>query len=557
VQWVNRIILGDTLSVLKQMPSDFVDTIITSPPYYGLRFYGEETKVIWGGDKNCKHEWGPEIPREYHKAGETNPGKEGYTKNAGAWGQSSGQFCQKCGAWLGQLGLEPSLDLFIDHLLEITKELKRILKPTGVMFWNHGDCYGGNSSRASQGGRAGFGTPREGVFNIPMPGKCLALQNYRLILKMVDDQGWILRNQIIWYKSNHMPSSVKDRFTNAYEPVFMLVKNNEPVYYYNIETNLMVDRKPKELKEGEDWGWRVCLRCNGTGRIKDEICERCEGTGKIKHSFWRSLVYWFDLDAVRRPLKQVSIERLQRGVSDHHKYSETLNMGGGGGLNAPRPNIRRTKIPEEQAELYGSPRARYYRNTKLTSQNYERSMISLSKREQLEGKKWEATKGANPGDVWTIPTQPFKGSHFAVFPEKLVEQAILAGSPVQVCKKCGKARMRITKPSEDYEKHLGNWHARDRSGKGSLDGGFLTGNTKGGKRITADYQTIGWTDCDCPDDGDKYRPGIVLDPFMGSGTTALVALKLRRDFIGIEKNPEYVKIAYERIRPELEKQKLF
>jgi len=110
-----------------------------------------------------------------------------------------------------------------------------------------------------------------------------------LILKMVDDQGWILRNQIIWYKSNHMPSSVKDRFANAYEPVFMLVKSRR---------------------------------------------------------------YWFNLDAVRQPWKQVSIERLQRGVSDHHKYIGKTEMSGGGGLTTPRPNIKH-QLQEAQTGIFG------------------------------------------------------------------------------------------------------------------------------------------------------------------------------------------------------------
>ena len=170
----NQIIQGDTLKVLKTWPDDLVDTIITSPPYWGLRDYGVK----------------------------------------------------------GQIGLEPTLDEFIEKNLAITKELQRVLKPTGVMYWNHGDCYGGNNSRASQGGRAGFGTPREGTFK-RAAAKCLAMQNYRLIFKMIDHQGWILRNTIIWHEPNHMPSSVKDRFANSYEPVFMLVKKKK--YWFDLD----------------------------------------------------------------------------------------------------------------------------------------------------------------------------------------------------------------------------------------------------------------------------------------------------------------------------------
>jgi len=132
-EFVDKIICGDTLEVLRQMPSDSVDCIITSPPYWGLRDYGESTYKIWDGDPDCEHEF------------EFEGRETKLTQLENEFIAKSG-FCKKCGAWYGQLGLEPTLDMYIDHLLEITKELKRVLKPTGVMFWNHGDCYGGSNS---------------------------------------------------------------------------------------------------------------------------------------------------------------------------------------------------------------------------------------------------------------------------------------------------------------------------------------------------------------------------------------------------------------------------
>jgi PleD family two-component response regulator len=61
----------------------------------------------------------------------------------------------------------------------------------------------------------------------------MLLQNYRLIMRMIDEQEWVLRNVIIWHKPNHMPSSVRDRFANAYDSVFMMIKNTEVQFYYN------------------------------------------------------------------------------------------------------------------------------------------------------------------------------------------------------------------------------------------------------------------------------------------------------------------------------------
>jgi len=211
-EWPNKIHCGDALEILKKMPDDFVDCIITSPPYWGLRDYGQETRKIWDGDVNCEHDWNSTTYTIGNKAGNKDKSlwvagkpRNNIRESNKARTQTT-QFCRKCGAWYGQLGLEPSLDLYINHLLQITDELKRMLKKTGILFWNHGDCYG---------------------------GKCLILQNWRLIIKMIDEQDWILRNVMIWYKPNYLPCSIKDRLTNTYEPVFMLVKNKN--YYFNLD----------------------------------------------------------------------------------------------------------------------------------------------------------------------------------------------------------------------------------------------------------------------------------------------------------------------------------
>jgi len=394
-----RIILlhGNTLDILSLLPDESIDCIITSPPYWGLRDYR--------------------------------------VKN--------------------QIGLEPNLEEYFEKLLVVTAELKRILKKQGIMFWNHGDSYCGSQGHFN----AKNPKAREGKLISDWKNyskKCLYLQNYRLILKMIDEQSWILRNIIIWYKPNHMPSSVKDRFTNTYEPIFMLVKNRK---------------------------------------------------------------YWFDLDVVRLPYKEVSLERLKRGVSEQNKYFISNDPKLIQGLNRPRLNIKfnyhvrdakkkagicpqfklteteqialkygydpegiypickrswkrhaspqskdrkeglkrefipcKTKIPQEQAENFGSPRARYYRGY-------------INEKEDLLGK--------NPGDFWVIPTQPFPEAHFAIFPEKLIEPMIKVGCP---------------------------------------------------------------------------QNGIVLDPFVGSGTTCVVARNLQRYCIGIDIKKEYLEMAKKRLK---------
>jgi len=231
---LNTIIQGDTLQTLKSWPDEFVDTIITSCPYWGLRDY--QTATWEGGDEKCDHITG--------RANRTITEKsKKQTTVRGSFVNETKDVCPKCGAKRidQQIGLEPTLDEYLYKMLVITNELHRVLKKTGVMFWNHGDNYGSSIS----GGLAkekGDGLyerkmnrirsqkktdPRRNIDPSKIKAKCLVLQNYRLILKMIDEQGWILRNSIVWHKPNAMPSSVKDRFSNSYEPVFMLVKSKK------------------------------------------------------------------------------------------------------------------------------------------------------------------------------------------------------------------------------------------------------------------------------------------------------------------------------------------
>ena len=189
----NTILQGDVLEKLKELPDESVDCIITSPPYWGLRDYGESTCKVWDGDETCEHLW------------------------------LDNNFCARCRAWKGQLGLEPTLDLYLKHMLQITAELKRVLKKTGVMFWNH------DTNKIKL---------------------CDTMQNYRLIIKMLDEQGWLMpqKGPIIWSKPNHMPDSFKRGFTHSYEPIFMLVKNKK--YYFDLDA-VRVPHKESSVKRWE------------------------------------------------------------------------------------------------------------------------------------------------------------------------------------------------------------------------------------------------------------------------------------------------------------------
>jgi hypothetical protein len=154
--------------------------------------------------------------------------------------------------------------------------------------------------------------------------------------------------------------------------------------------------------------------------------------------------------------------------------------------------------------------------------------------------------GRNKRSVWEITTQPYPEAHFATFPPKLVEPCILAGSPPKCCGDCGapwervveregeKVAARQARTTRDYQPGL-----EEKTGW-QYNGAALT--PAGGKPI----HTLGWrSTCDHDDDSGT---AIVLDPFCGSGTTGLVALRHNRSFIGIELNPTYAEMARNRIR---------
>ena len=343
-----RILIGDARKRLAELPAGSVRTCITSPPYFGLRDYGTAS---WdGGDPECPHTGKPMATKANINR---NTGGGNDVKNATAL-EFFRERCKRCGAMRidSQMGLEETPDAYVQEMVELFRDVRRILTDDGTLWLNLGDSYAGNNSRASDNGRAGYGNEREGVFKRGGEGlknKDLIGIPWRVAFALQAD-GWYLRQDIIWAKPNPMPESVTDRCTKSHEYVFLLSKSAR--YYYD---NVAI-KEP-----AQDWGTRD--RTNG-------------------------------------------------------KYH---NEGSG-----------------------------------LTPQSgLEKSYETRNKR-----------------DVWTIASKPFKGAHFAVMPEALVEPCVLAGSA----------------------------------------------------------------------EGDT-----VLDPFTGSGTVAVVALRHGRNFVGTELNPEYGEIAKDRI----------
>jgi site-specific DNA-methyltransferase (cytosine-N4-specific) len=225
----NQIYNEHCLETLRRMPDEFLDCVVTSPPYYGLRSY-DAPESVWGNHNGCEHQFGQAIrvgqtsaPTKYQSA------KDGFT-------QKESSFCVSCNAWRGQLGLEPTFHLYLDHLLEIFAEVKRVLKRTGSVWVNLGDTYandgkwGGETGGKHAGGLHGkTSVGREKKFTGLRP-KSLMNIPARFAIRMTDDLGFIQRNEINWWKPACMPSSATDRFTVDFEKIFFFTKSEK--YYF-------------------------------------------------------------------------------------------------------------------------------------------------------------------------------------------------------------------------------------------------------------------------------------------------------------------------------------
>lgn len=239
----DTIIQGDCLTELKKAPSDFVDCCFTSSPYWGLRDYGLQNVKVWGGNPECEHEWQSREYALHNGRGDAQKGAKFSDQEPIPDIPLSDGTCVKCGAWKGQLGLEPHPQMFIDHIVEIFHEVQRVLKPTGCLFLNLGDTYfgGGRGQKFAEGYKQASNKDSSSYASIPpvksdgsnwLRPKQKLLIPERIAIAMQDD-GWLLRNSIVWHKINHMPESVTDRLTRSYETVFFFTKSSK--YYFNLD----------------------------------------------------------------------------------------------------------------------------------------------------------------------------------------------------------------------------------------------------------------------------------------------------------------------------------
>ncbi len=231
---LNTITAMDCLKGLKSLPEKLIDVVITSPPYYGLRNYGIEAVTIWDGDPKCEHEWREsevELDNLRYRVGYNSTVGNHKNKRIYKNYEAEGASCARCGAWRGQLGLEPTPQMYISHIVDVCMEIYRVLKNEGSFYLNIGDSY--NSHRDwSYSDIKGKKKANEGVKRNVVKGekylqpKQLLGIPFRVMIEL-QNRGFILRNIIIWQKPNSLPNPVKDRRTTTWEPVFHFVKSQK------------------------------------------------------------------------------------------------------------------------------------------------------------------------------------------------------------------------------------------------------------------------------------------------------------------------------------------
>jgi DNA modification methylase len=384
-----RLYVGDALETLQAMPAGSVDCVVTSPPYWGLRSYlpdGHDDKPL-------------------------------------------------------ELGSEPTPDAYVQNMVAVFREVRRVLADTGTLWLNLGDSYAGQAGGA-QGQTGSNATRTAGILNIRkglggavpvgLKAKDLVGVPWRVAFALQAD-GWYLRSDIVWSKLNPMPESVRDRPTKAHEYVFLLSK------------------RPS---------------------------------------------YWFDQEAVREPVAPHNLEHNARYLDAARDYK--VKLAGTGQRN----DTERAMYPTNPA-------------------------------------------GRNVRSVWEIATEPYPDAHFATFPTELARRCVVAGCPEWVCRACGAPRERIVeRQATGYNGSRYGARAVDATGGAKSGGTAASTLGSGNGKLTADYETVGWSDCGHAD----YRPGRVLDPFMGSGTVALVARRVGRHAVGIELNEQYAELAARRLQ---------
>ena len=550
------ILNGDVRRSVPMIADESVHCVVTSPPYFGLRDYG--TSVWVGGDPACKHRVRP-FGRSFAGAESSPKQQTNNGSHAGATGT-----CVLCGAARSttEIGQEASLAKHIDVLVDVFREIRRVLRPDGVVWLNYGDAYAASPRGNRQPGGGALTNSNNGsdvedsrwraARNRPNPGgwrrdgfkpKDLMLAGSRLAVALqqphlecsgcrhvaherawgrfpngrricprcnksrgaqIETPGWWVRSEIAWCKGNPMPESVLDRPTCAHEKVFLLAKSRR--YFYDADAVRTPPKYPgddRRARAKADHKTAPTALRNGIRPPADHPADPTPAPVRADGSGHSRPSSWATSPYYREQDPRYP-KREVRGRSTYGRQT----LGG----NLPESERRRGRDKQR---------------------GHGRRHAGFNDRWDGMGKSQQRQMGANLRNVWNISTKPFPGAHFATFPAQLAELCVLAGTSAKgACANCGAPWRRVARREgarQPLRTAAAGWHVPAEV----IEQALLA-------------RTVDWVPtCGCA--SADVVPCTVLDPFGGSGTVGVVAARLGRRSVLIELNAEYAEMAAARI----------
>jgi DNA modification methylase len=260
---------GDCRQILPTLPEQSVHCCICSPPYWGLRDYG--TGRWQGGSPDCVHDTGGKRQIPQSKWSST------FVSIASGGNRGAGRDCIRCGAVRldAQIGLEPTPEEYVENLVQVFREVRRVLRDNGSLWLNLGDSYTSGGRKSRDPGRSTMhaaaiaGVPRP-VTPERLRAKELVGIPWRVAFALQAD-GWLLRTEVIWHKPNACPESVRDRPTRCHEYLFLFAK--QPHYYYDAAAIREPWAKATTLKHARS-GYRRIFTNQGHGLRRGQALTR-------------------------------------------------------------------------------------------------------------------------------------------------------------------------------------------------------------------------------------------------------------------------------------------
>ena len=571
---------GHVVDVLKSMADNSIDMCMTSPPFWGLRCY-HTTGQIWDGKPDCVHGWQVTAPRRSRKATDI---KNLDSKEATVGGNLGVELpttdtCQLCGAWQGELGLEPTFQLYIDHLMQIFDEVKRVLKKTGTLWVNIADSYAGGKGSSSGYYREGRDDERETLQHgahytggqgytrpldgkIGVPAKSLIGIPERFALAMTDrddmdiyelDKGYIICNNIDI--TEDITNAIQRRGQKKRIPQGICegMEGKEPRTLPGNgcsveEEKQSADRCPAEgeIQENQGGGNTACH--------KGERGQAQENKGRGRNSIWRKStevrLLWGETDIIPndRPHQRQG-EATQERIGDRKQVLYNLRVVKSHELSAGFQGFV-YELQLGNREIWLLPPSGG-RNLSLRKKDIPAELIPLFKLRSQE--RWCRRntviwykRNPMPESVKDRFTEDFEYLYFFSKQGKYYFEQQFEGFSTATERWGG-------------DKFNGNVKLAGRVEAAGLDRERSCYPNKSGrnKRCVWDiptesselghYAAYPKRLCETPILAGCPIGGVVLDPFAGSGTTLEVAKSLNRKSIGIELNPTYCELIKKRV----------